>query len=252
MGFALKLNSVDFSDVAVDQVTFIEQVPCTALALDKDTLTFTTAEETKTLTATKTPSDTTDTLTWSSSNNNIASVENGVVTIHGIGTATITARCGNQIATATISQTTLKTQYESKVLTDVIPGPVNASEADKKLISVDSGYSGQATIGQAYHADNVDLRVLNGLIQDVECIRVPYGASKVKFTSLNGQSQSISYTCVVDTTNFVTFSGSNYPEYLRQQTFVNSVSGYAVEYGEAVIFRPTSEQLANVGYIYFE
>ena len=42
-----------------------------------------------------TPSDTTDEMTWDSSNTNVATVSNGVVTAVGKGTATITVKSGN-------------------------------------------------------------------------------------------------------------------------------------------------------------
>ena len=42
-----------------------------------------------------TPSDTTDEMTWDSSNRNVATVSNGVVTAVGKGTATITVKSGN-------------------------------------------------------------------------------------------------------------------------------------------------------------
>ncbi|GAB6123013.1 Ig-like domain-containing protein [Dysgonomonas termitidis] len=52
----------------------------------------------KTLTATVLPDDATDkTLTWESSNTTVASVENGVVTAKGSGTATITAKASNNL-----------------------------------------------------------------------------------------------------------------------------------------------------------
>lgn len=61
--------------------------------------------KTVTLTASKTPIDTTDSseITWSSSDENIATVENGVVTALANGTVTITASCGTFSAQSTIT-----------------------------------------------------------------------------------------------------------------------------------------------------
>lgn len=56
------------------------------------------------LTAQIYPSNTTDqTITWSSSETSVATVENGLVTALGIGTATITAQNGNQTATCIVT-----------------------------------------------------------------------------------------------------------------------------------------------------
>ena len=69
-------------------------VPCTSIQLSSDTLTFT-GNGSQTLTCTVTPENTTDTITWSSDNESVATVNNGVVTAVGNGSCTITASCGN-------------------------------------------------------------------------------------------------------------------------------------------------------------
>lgn len=59
--------------------------------------------KTVTLTATITPSNTTDIVTWSSNNNNVATVSNGVVTAKANGSCTITATCGGKSATCNVT-----------------------------------------------------------------------------------------------------------------------------------------------------
>jgi len=57
-----------------------------------------------TLTATVTPTNATDkNVTWTSNNENVATVVNGIVTAKTVGTATITAKAGNQTATCAIT-----------------------------------------------------------------------------------------------------------------------------------------------------
>lgn len=80
-----------------------EDIKVTGVTLDK-----TTAElkvgETATLTATVAPENATDkTVTWSSDNEVVATVENGVVTAVGAGTATITAKAGDYEATCEVT-----------------------------------------------------------------------------------------------------------------------------------------------------
>ena len=61
--------------------------------------------ETENLTVIYNPSNTTDNknVTWTSSNNNVASINNGVVTAKGIGNAVITAKVGNLTASYKIT-----------------------------------------------------------------------------------------------------------------------------------------------------
>lgn len=103
MAKTLVIKGADFSTNKLTTVSFGEEVPCTGVSLNTDTISFDSLSDTETLTATLTPANTTDTLTWSSSDTSIAVVANGVVTPVGLGSATITATCGNQTATATVT-----------------------------------------------------------------------------------------------------------------------------------------------------
>lgn len=107
----LKFGDVSYSK---DNVSYVPTVlsgstltivnPCTGITLDKGTLTIARGE-TATLTATVEPADTTDTIVWSSENDSIATVENGVVTAFGLGETTITAACGDKTASCKVTVT---------------------------------------------------------------------------------------------------------------------------------------------------
>ena len=77
-------------------------IPCTGIVLDKDTLSFTTTD-TQTLVATVTPDNCTNTVTWSVSPTGIATVNNGVVTPVANGTCTITVNCGSKSDTCAVT-----------------------------------------------------------------------------------------------------------------------------------------------------
>ena len=80
-----------------------EEIPCTNITLNDTTIQFTEKDATKTLVATLYPDDTTDSVTWESSNTNIATVDNnGVVTSKANGSCIITATCGDKSATCDI------------------------------------------------------------------------------------------------------------------------------------------------------
>ena len=99
MGKALVLPQTNFYDNRLGTVTFAD-IPCTGLTLDKSTATVGTTE---TLLATPTPSNTTDAVTWTSSDTTVATVNNGVVTAVSNGTATITATCGGYSAACSVT-----------------------------------------------------------------------------------------------------------------------------------------------------
>lgn len=105
MSKALVIKGANFSANKVTTVVLDDPVPCTGLSLSQSTITFTTLNSNAQLTATKTPLDTTDVLVWESSNTDVATVTNGLVTCVGVGTATITATCGTQSASCTVAAT---------------------------------------------------------------------------------------------------------------------------------------------------
>lgn len=95
---ALKL---DLSKVSFDSAskTFSLKVNVTGVNLNPPTATLTVGGDSVTLAATVEPADAMDkTVTWTTSNASVATVENGVVTAQGAGTATITATATNGTA----------------------------------------------------------------------------------------------------------------------------------------------------------
>ena len=83
-------------------------VPVTGVKLNKKTISLTAKGEQETLTATVEPEGADQSVTWSSSNEEVATVENGTVTAVGHGTATITATSAadpTKTETATVTVT---------------------------------------------------------------------------------------------------------------------------------------------------
>ena len=89
-------------------------IPCTGIVLDKDTLSFAT-NATQTLVATVTPDNCTNTVTWSVSPTGIATVNNGVVTPVANGECTITATCGSYSDTCNVTVSGLNEVTESTI-----------------------------------------------------------------------------------------------------------------------------------------
>ena len=118
---SLSCGSKQDPTVAVTSVTLSQ----TSLALVEG--------DTQTLTATVNPSDATEkTVTWASSDAQVASVAGGKVTAVNPGTATITASCGGKSATCAVT-------VEKKVI------PVSAITLNKTEITLKQNESFQLT-----------------------------------------------------------------------------------------------------------
>mgnify|MGYP001622933072 CR=1 FL=1 len=99
----ITLQVGNLTDTCTVTVTQDETVAVTGIELNKTELTLTEGGS-ETLTATVTPDNATDkTVTWASNKESVATVENGVVTAVGEGTATITATAGGYEASCVVT-----------------------------------------------------------------------------------------------------------------------------------------------------
>ena len=119
-------------------------VAVTGITLDK-----TTAEleigATETLTATVTPDDATDkSVTWTTSDANIATVENGVVTAVAAGNATITAQAGEHTATCAVTV---------KAAEPAIPAVTGYTFATSADVSAENGGTAVVLVKITGHSD---------------------------------------------------------------------------------------------------
>lgn len=121
-------------------------VACTGITLSESTLSFTSGNPV-TLTAAVEPADTTDAVVWTSSNPSVATVNNGVVTPIGEGNATITATCGSQTATCSVSVSSL---YFSITLVGT-----GATLTPTTNINPNAPYTGTLTINAGYVLDSI-------------------------------------------------------------------------------------------------
>lgn len=223
MSYAIKIPNVDFSDVSLGTVKYIEAVPCTGITLNTNSVTFDTYRATQTVTATLTPADTTDILTWASADQRIATVSNGVITIHGIGTTTITATCGNVSATVTVTAASLK-------ITDVVF--IEGKYSDKSTVLSPRISSGTDIVSahMAYNADDPSLYHY-GNNTSVQLFPVPYGTSTAKIIMSDGSSV-YGFIWIFDTTNPVIYDSSQYAQYSERLTKTYN-NGFPVSYGQA-------------------
>lgn len=103
MGRSLVIKDTDFSAVRVEQVGLYSVIPCTGITINLNQISFEKVGSTATIVATVTPANTSDQIIWSSTNENVVTVANGVVTQVGVGHASIIARCGEFTAECAVS-----------------------------------------------------------------------------------------------------------------------------------------------------
>ena len=165
--------------------------PATGISLNKDELTLT-AGATETLTATVTPSDTTDTVAWSSNKPEVATVENGKVTAVKAGTATITAKAGEQSASCavTVNEAT------------PTPVPVASIELNKTALTLEVGKN--ETLTATVKPDNAEDKTVTWTSSDETVATVENGkvtAVKAGTATITAKAGEQSASCAVTVKN---------------------------------------------------
>lgn len=144
-------------------------IPVTGISLDKNTAEITEGMIVNLLTATVTPADATDkTVTWTSSDEDIATVNHGQVTGIAVGTTIITAEANGFTATCevTVNEKMVKTSWDFATLYDTYGSWANMTYAVNtvKVGGTDSNYGIGEYEGLAVQgADNWRLFNKNGL-----------------------------------------------------------------------------------------
>lgn len=221
MSKALIIKSADFSVNAVERITVTDPVPCTGITLDKSALEITSIGLTGMLTATVTPADTTDSVTWTSSDISVATVEGGVVTTTGIGVATITATCGGFSATCTVTSRGILTG-NTNVKGYYITG--------QNLVNGGDGRAGTAAYAiRGFMANTEGTLSLNTGIGDIMYYPIPLPANtaRIKITYsdyANVRSHNVEYFSLTEPV-------SGYPTvspYVTYQSDIVATDGVAI------------------------
>lgn len=160
-------------------------VPVDEVTLDQDTL-FLLTDETATLTATVKPADASDkTVTWKTSNANVATVKDGVVTAVGKGTATITATAGKKSATCAV---TVADPAKKITLDDI-----TVLTGEEKPITYTVDPDGADLSNITYTSSDEDVfTVANGKVKGVGA-----GTATLTMTAANAGNAKLEATCKV-------------------------------------------------------
>ena len=122
MAKTLVIAGADYSANKLEKVT-LGSIPCTGISLAESSYTITDYDPVD-IEYTLTPSDTTDLVSFVSSDTDVVAIEDGKIKVVGIGTAIITATCGSCTDTASVA---VNLEY----IPDVNFGMYNHSEGMK-------------------------------------------------------------------------------------------------------------------------
>jgi len=184
---AIKIGSTTIIAKAGDKsatcVVTVEATPVTSITLDKTTASLK-AGETVTLTATVKPDDATDkTVTWTTSDASIVTVDNGVVTAKKVGTATITAKAGDKSATCAVT---------------VVATPVTSVTLNKTTASLKAGET--VTLTATVKPDDATDKTVTWSTSDASVAAVENGvvtAKKVGTATITAKAGDKSATCAI-------------------------------------------------------
>ena len=229
MSKALVIKGANFLANRIEQITISDPIPCTGISLSQESLTFDSIGATTTLSATLTPTDTTEALTWVSSNEDVATVTNGIVVCVGVGSATITATCGTFNATCDVTSTLTVIADDVWVAEDGYKYGGSVSLPTKDYISRSSDAA-----GRLFYSGTDELggyRAFSGTANSGKyAIPFPKGTTKIVFIKPDGATK---YHFGFATCNT-----------LERQTYVTGSDGYSARaINGPVIFNQTSNEI---------
>lgn len=243
---ALILKGADFSANKVTTITIsTDEKPCTEITLDQSAITATELGDT-TLTATVTPADTTDDVIWTTSDASVATVSNGVVSVVGLGTATITATCGAQSATCTVTcnEITLSPAYGffKKANLTNYPNTYAYSTSNRELLI--HALTGTKTLKN--QTSDTTARYPIGLPQNTAKVTLSYGSDMrsgvIYFGWLNGEESAYPEK-YPDVAGLVSLDTSNSSAYKQPRTLEYEKPEGATAF--AIIVTPVSTDYAD-------
>ena len=155
-----------------------ETVPATGITLDKTTLSFTDSTS-QTLTATVEPSNSTDSVTWETSDAGVATVSSGVVSPVSNGSCTITAKAGSYSAICEVT-----VAVESEIVTYTITNNLTNVSTDNPVTTItkNSPYEANLTPDTDHEFDSV-IVTMGGT--DITAIAYSNGAITIGSTTGN-------------------------------------------------------------------
>jgi len=140
MAKALVIKGADFSTNKVTTISF-DGAHTTAIDVSPSSAEITTIGDTTLLSATVTPSNSVDPVVWSSSDESVATVTNGLVTAVGVGSCTINATSGSYSDTCSVV-VSVDTYLTGIVIANTLTDPNQSGNNNFTKTNCNIGYTG--------------------------------------------------------------------------------------------------------------
>ena len=183
-------------------------ISVTGITLDESLKVLVKDGDALTITATVTPSDATDkSVTWSSKNPNIATVENGVVTPVGLGITKITAKSGDKEATCEVFVGKVvnigSSNYQVKDY-DILIGALNSSNSITIPNNCKVAFAGVTTASSITCSGNATIILVDGSENTVSV-----GASNKPGIKIGGTGTTLTINAETEGTGILDVTGGN-------------------------------------------
>ncbi|MDO5555786.1 MAG: Ig-like domain-containing protein [Clostridia bacterium] len=234
---ATLVKSFPLYDVATYTIsgTKVEEVPVTSINLDKNSLTLTENSSGK-LTATIIPSDSTNkSLTWSSSNTTVATVNSeGKVTAKSVGKATITvSTANNKTATCDVTVTTSSTTPSTKIDPQELISFSSVLNREK-VISIDTS---KITNYDLYYqivkiSDNTGYNELKKLKLDLYKLDIEFALLQLNQSNIDDDKMQDFYSKYLEIENKIEQIAPTYKNDSNDWIQINDVNNFKVDLTE--------------------
>ena len=209
--FSSTSNQVGITSLAITYTESSGKVDVTGVSLDQSELSIELGK-TATLKATVTPGNATNkNVSWSSDDEDVATVEDGVVTAKAIGTATITVTTEDQGKTATCAVTV--TEPAPKKTFNLVKDVADLADGDKVIIAAAEFDAAMSTVQNNNNRGQVSITKDEESILEVDNLQI--------FTLEATETENVYAFNTGDGYIYAASSGSNY---LRTQT-TNDANG---------------------------
>ena len=178
MAKTLVIIGANYASNALDTVVISDPVPCTSIALNKASTTISAIGSSEQLVATLTPDNTTDVIEWTSSDTSVANVYNGLVITTGVGTATITAKCGQKTTTCTITSKAYMNGSNLLAVASAFLSGGGAADSGNGLASIDTSTTRAGILASSTGT----LHLYGNNASNVYPYLLPKGTAQVKVT----------------------------------------------------------------------